>query len=70
MPTETTLNPDAIIGPGEAVEIIGVSRTTLYRMTRAREIPHYGYFKNRYKFKVADLIAWREAQRVEATDGD
>jgi excisionase family DNA binding protein len=57
---------ETLVGPVEASKVLGVSRTSLYRMTRDRTIPHYGYFGNRYKYKVADLLAWREAQRVEA----
>lgn len=45
---------------GEAADFLNVSRTTIYRMTKALEIPFITYGKRKKRYPEDKLIAWKE----------
>lgn len=47
----------------EALEITGLSKSKLYKLTSSNSIPHK-YFGNRLVFSRKELLAWIEAQTV------
>ncbi|SET40090.1 Helix-turn-helix domain-containing protein [Nitrosomonas marina] len=53
------------VDPTVAAEIIGVKVNTLaaWRCTKKENIPFYK-IGNKIRYKVSDLIAWKESKRV------
>ena len=60
------LNQKEILTFREACVYIGLSRSTLYKMTAAKKIPHYkttGLY-----FERADLDKWIRSHRIDANN--
>ena len=60
------LNQKEILTFKEACIYAGISRSTMYKMTSAKKIPHYktvGLF-----FERADLDNWIRSHRIEASN--
>lgn len=53
----------------EALEITGLSKSKLYKLTSSDEIPHKRY-GNRLIFSRRELTAWVEEQTVEKNSDD
>lgn len=51
----------------EAIEITGLSKSKLYKLTASNEIP-YKRYSNRLIFSRKDLLDWVESQTVDPTD--
>ena len=47
----------------QAAAFLGVSETTFYRIRMSKGIPQYPFSKQP-KFKISDLIEFRESQRI------
>ena len=47
----------------QAATFLGVSETTFYRIRMSKGIPQYPFSKQP-KFKISDLIEFRERQRI------
>jgi excisionase family DNA binding protein len=58
-----------MLKPREAAEVIGIGRTQLYRLVKARIIPSCRV-GNSIRIPVAALRAWVEAQSEAAAGGD
>ena len=52
----------------EASLYTGISRSTLYKLTRAHEIPDYKPHGKLILFERKELIAWVRANRIAAKD--
>ncbi len=52
----------------EAAAFIGVSRSTLYKLTSARQIPHFKPAGKLMYFERAALESWMRANRIASTD--
>ncbi|WP_020620180.1 helix-turn-helix domain-containing protein [Paenibacillus daejeonensis] len=66
---------DETLDVSAAAARLGVSEKLIYRMCQQRIIPHerYGGIGSRrptIKFRLADLEAWRAAQRVANSSGE
>lgn len=55
---------DNFLNCKQAAAFLGMSQTTFYRIRRSKGISCY-YLGGQPKFKIDDLIAYRESQRVE-----
>ena len=51
----------------EAAEILGIKEETLHLWASQRRIPHYRLGRKAIRFKEAELTAWLEARRIEAS---
>lgn len=51
----------------QAATYLGVSETSFYRIRMAQDIPYYRIGKQP-KFKIADLIIFRESQRTSLSN--
>ena len=52
----------------EAREYMGVSESTLYKLTQAKAIPHYKPNGGRLYFALDELVAWLKRNRVATAD--
>ena len=59
-----------VISVGEACEMLGISRSTLYKLIRIGQIPAFKLSQGgRWRFKRGDLEAWLEDRKsVEILD--
>ncbi len=57
----------APVGIEEAQRITGLSRSSLYKMTSANQIPHYKFGKH-VKFDRGELIKFMKAQPIKTAD--
>ena len=64
MPEDATNNDAASIElrTSQAAALAGVCHATIVRAARAGTLPHHWVGQQR-RFRVADVIAWRNAQR-------
>lgn len=54
----------------EASLYTGISRSTLYKLTSAHEIPYYKPHGKLILFERKELLAWVRANRIPAKDED
>ncbi|WP_205504508.1 helix-turn-helix domain-containing protein [Rufibacter psychrotolerans] len=52
----------------DAIEITGLSKSKLYKLTSAKEIPHKR-FGSRLIFSRKELVAWIDSQTIEQDRG-
>ena len=64
MPTETRL-PDAMLDTKEAAEVLGLRPQTMHEWRTRRVGPPYHKLGRSVRYLYAELVAWRDAQRVE-----
>lgn len=62
--TTSSRLPEQLLGVPEALEILHVSRATLYRLASQRVLPFYKI--GGLKFDKQDLVKFIEERRVEA----
>ena len=67
IPPETT-EPEAYVSVKEAARFLGMPSNTVYKMALARTIPSRKTGKLR-RFKLSELAAFMESNRVEALPG-
>lgn len=64
---------DEILTGQEARELLKISRSTLWKLTKENEIPAYrvgnGKTSN-LRYKKSELIAWLNSNRITAGDPD
>ncbi len=62
---------DEILTGQEARELLKISRSTLWKLTKEKQIPAYrvgnGKTSN-LRYKKSELIAWLNSNRVNATE--
>jgi excisionase family DNA binding protein len=62
---------DEILTAQEARELLKISRSTLWKLTRERDIPAYrvgnGKTSN-LRYKKSELLSWLDSNRVEAKE--
>ena len=64
---EAVAPAEKFISVKAASAFLGIPENTLYKKALAREIPSYKAGKLR-RFKVSELAAWMDAQKVDALD--
>lgn len=57
-----------VLTSDEAAAYLGMSKATLYKMTMARQIPHYKPTGKRCYFNRAELLEWVQQGRVATVD--
>lgn len=58
----------AVLTVDEAARYMGIAKSTLYKMTMRREIPHYKPHGKLCYFVRAELEAWLMSNRVATSD--
>ncbi|NVD43474.1 AlpA family phage regulatory protein [Altererythrobacter sp. HHU K3-1] len=62
--TQTTQAPDRLLRLPQVIEIVGISRSMVYRLMRRGDFPQ-AYKPGGYasRWSEAEVMAWREEQR-------
>jgi excisionase family DNA binding protein len=64
---------DEILTAQEARDLLKISRSTLWKLTRERDIPAYrvgnGKTSN-LRYKKSELLSWLDSNRVETKEED
>jgi excisionase family DNA binding protein len=60
----TQTSPDNLLSYAEAADHVGLHIQRLYRLVRARQIPHVRLGPRTVFFKAADLDAWIDGSKV------
>lgn len=63
-----SINKDSVLSFIDACKYLGISRMTMYRLIKSRQIAYskIGTGRGTYRFRKADLDAYLERNRVEA----
>lgn len=61
---QVTLSQKAVLTSQEAAAYLGISRSKLYKMTCAKEIPHYKPNGKMNYFERAEIEAWALRNRI------
>jgi excisionase family DNA binding protein len=66
-------NNDEILTGQEARELLKISRSTLWKLTKESEVPAYRVGNGKtsdLRYKKSELLAWLNSNRVNATRSD
>ena len=66
-------NNDEILTGQEARELLKISRSTLWKLTKENEIPAYRVGNGKtsdLRYKKSELLAWLNSNRVNASKTD
>ncbi len=58
----------ALLDSDQAATFLGISLSTLYKLTSSGSLPYYKPNGKLIKFKREDLINWVEAHRISSND--
>jgi excisionase family DNA binding protein len=59
------LKDKEIFNEAELMEFLGVSRTTLWKLRRERDLP-YGRVGREYRYLKSDIIRWLKASKYQS----
>ena len=62
------INTKEILTIEEAARYLGIAKSTLYRLTMTRAIPHYKPFGKQCYFNRVELVNWIQSNRVSTAD--
>jgi excisionase family DNA binding protein len=66
-------NDEEILTGQEARELLKISRSTLWKLTREKQVPAYRVGNGRtsdLRYKKSELLAWLNSNRVNAEELD
>jgi len=62
------LKDKEILNESELMELLGVSRTTLWKLRRERNLP-YGKVGREYRYLKSDIIRWLKESQYQPSPG-
>lgn len=62
------LKDKEILNESELMELLGVSRTTLWKLRRERNLP-YGKVGREYRYLKSDIIRWLKESKYQPNPG-
>ena len=63
------LDPDTLIRPGLAAQMIGISYSTIWKWANHGEGPAFTIVGTERRYRLGDVIAWQQASKTGGGGG-